>query len=1403
MASGPDSLAQRRAELEKRLASLSPEQRAKLAAAKGTPAAVIEEKRTVTARDPGAPVPMSFAQELLWRLERASPGHTYNVPRSVRLRGALDFDALQRALDALIVRHEALRTTFALVDDEPRQIVNAASPVVVTRIDVSGEPDGEREASARRHMLVLAQRTFDLAVDLQLQAAVIRLGDEDHVLVLMSHHVASDGWSGNIVMRELAALYNGFRTNTPVELPALPVQYADYAAWQRRTLAGERLESLLDFWRGQLAGAPTLIDIPTDHPRPLVPSFEGATRVTKLPLALLERLRVFTRSEGVTSFMVYLAVFYALVHRYTGEEEMVIGTPVAGRPHPELENVVGFFANTLLLRASLGGNPTFRELLDRVRATTLSAYEHQDIPLETLLMAKQDGNRPLATVPQVVLSTEDPEREWLKLSGTERESFGAALGGAKFELGLYVAERTDSLLLAAEYRTDLYDDATIDRMMQHFGVLLDAACAAPDTRVSDLPLMPADEREQVLHVFNETQLGVPQGTTVPALIAERARTTPDRVAAVFEGQSIADGALDAAAERFAARLASLGARPGAVVALFAERSLELIVGLLGTMKSGAAFMPIDPEYPPDRAQYMLDDANASIILTQASLRDNLPETRATIILIDDLLAEGQAEGVSSPTAITRPTANDTAYVLYTSGSTGRPKGVIVPHHCLVNHEYWFQDLARVGSGDAVLHWTSLTFDPALCEVFSPLLFGATLVIAPPGGHRDVPRAAELIAREKVTVLQTVPSILRILLDAPSIAQCTSLRLLTVGGEAMTPDLITKVHEKVPEADFYNLYGPTEATIDATWWKVPTDNVPHAIPIGAPVGNGTAYVLAPNGHPQPIGVPGELYIGGAGVANGYLGRADLTAQRFLADPFAAPGGRMYRTGDRSRWRPDGNLEFLGRLDDQVKLRGIRIELGEVEAVLGSQVGVAAAAVAVHPDGSGGERLVAYLVSDSSNAMSVADVRDGASRQLPSGVVPSAFVVLDELPLTSSGKVNRRALPAPTGSDISVAKPYVGPRTTVEHELVQIWERLLAAGRRIGVHDDFFESGGHSLLAIQMLAEVERVRGVRVPLAWLFEAATIESLAVRLAENNAGEAEPPLVVLQEKGSGPPIAFVHGDWTGGGWYMRRLAPLVAPESPFYVLPTFRAEDEGTAATVESMAERHIVELRKVQPKGPYRVAGFCVGGVVAFEIARQLTAAGEVVERVVVIDGNAANATMAAMRPIVAFLPGGDANARLTRQAEVMQRMRWLAGRARYMNRMPVGSRVTWAIEKVVNRSARLVRGAPVSPVAVAAPVSAPAAAPAPDVIEEGVVTEKLLERAAGAYIPRRYDGVVDLMWADGGSGRPRPPAPVESWSRIAGSVRVHPIGSTHIGLITENLAIFAAALREVFNQPRSHQ
>ena len=1395
MTSRPDSLAERRAELERRLASLSPEQRAKLAASTAAPPA--EETLTVPRRDQNAPVPMSFAQELLWRLERASPGHTYNVPRAVRLRGEVDIAALQRALDALIVRHEALRTTFALVDDEPQQIVNAARPVDITRIDVSDVPAHEREATARQRMLELAQRVFDLSVDLQLQAAVIKLGADDHVLMLMSHHVASDGWSGNIVMRELGALYNGFRTGVPVSLPPLPVQYPDYAAWQRRTLAGARLDGLLDFWRGQLAGVPAMIDLPTDHPRPLVPSFKGATRVIKLPLALLQQLRTFTRTEGVTSFIVYLAAFYALVHRYTGEEEMIIGTPVAGRPYPELEGVVGFFANTLLLRASLSGNPTFRELLNRVRATTLSAYEHQDIPLETLLMAKQDGNRPLATVPQVVLSTEDPDREWLTLSGTERESFGAALGGAKFELGLYVAERADGLLLATEYRTDLYDDATIDRMMQHFGVLLEAACASPGTRLSDLPLLPAAERALVLHDFNDTALVVPQHTTISALIAERALRTPDRVAVVFEGQTLTDGALDAAAERFATRLAALGVRPGAVVALFADRSLELIVALLATLKSGGAFMPIDPEYPPDRAQYMLDDANALVVLTHASLRGNLPETRATIVLIDDLLADhAEPDTGATPTPITRPTATDTAYVLYTSGSTGRPKGVIVPHHCLVNHEYWFQHLANVGANDGVLHWTSLTFDPALCEVFSPLLFGARLIIAPPGGHRDVPRAAELIAREKVSVLQTVPSILRILLDAPGIERCTSLRLLTVGGEAMPPDLITRVHEKLRWADFYNLYGPTEATIDATWWKVPLHNVPHAIPIGAPVGNGTAYVLEPGGQPAPVGVPGELYIGGAGVAIGYLGRPDLTEQRFLPDPFAsAPGARMYRTGDRARWRPDGNLEFLGRLDDQVKLRGIRIELGEVEAVLCAQPGVAAAAVAVHPDGTGGERLVGYLVAEPGGAMSVASVRDGVSRQLPAAVVPSALVVLDELPLTSSGKINRRALPAPTGSDISVGRPYVGPRTTVEHELVQIWERLLSTGRRIGVHDDFFESGGHSLLAIQMLAEVERVRGVRMPLAWLFVAATIESLAVRLVESQKGEAEPPLVVLQEKGSGPPIIFVHGDWTGGGWYMRRLAPLVAPDSPFLVLPTVRAEDEASAATIESMAARHIVELRKVQPAGPYRVAGFCVGSLVAFEIARQLTASGHRVERLIVVDSNPVNAMLAVLRPVMALLPAATAEARLAQQDAVMRRMRWLRGRIHYMNRMPWPTRITWAMEKVVGRSTRLIRGTSVQSTLARGPV-VPAVV-APDVIEEGVVTEKLLERAASTYIPRRFSGTVDILWAEGEVGRPRPSAPVENWGRITGGLRVHTVVSSHIGLVTENLPMFASALRAVLN------
>lgn len=1404
MTSGSDALANRRAELARRLAALSPEQQAQVAgAAVAGSATAAAPQATITARASGDPIPMSFAQELLWGLERSSPGHVYNVPRAVRLAGELDIPSLQRALDALVLRHEALRSSFAMIDGEPRQIVNTSAPVVLEQFDVSTAPASERDGAAREQMRTLARQPFDLEHDALLRAALIRLDAHDHVLQLVSHHVVSDGWSGNIIMRELGALYRGFQSNTPVELAPLPVQYADFAVWQRRTISGERLEKLTDYWRTQLAGAATALELPGARIRTAAPSFEGAMQGIVLPASLLAPLHSLARSEGASSFMVLLSSLYALIHRYTREDELVIGTPVAGRSYPELEGVVGFFANTLLLRTSTSGNPTFRELLQRVRNTTLAAFDNQEIPLESLLLSKGTNDRPLAVLPQVVFSTEDPNREQLQLNGVDSSRIGVAVGGAKFDLHVLAAERPEGLRIGAEYRTDLFEAATIDRLLQHFGVILEGALNNPDAPISSLPIMSAQERALLLDEWNDTAVSYPESATLVSLFREQVLRTPNGIAVQEGGRSLTYEQLDRRTNALATKIRAKGATTGVLIGVCAERSVEMVLALLAVVKSGAAYVPLDPDYPAERLAFMLSDSATPIILTQTHLVSLLPA--ATLVLLDE---ESETRESEASVTWTPPAPDDAAYMIYTSGSTGMPKGALNSHRGIVNRLLWMQQQYALTPADVVLQKTPYSFDVSVWEFFWPLITGARIVMAEPGGHRDPVYLAGAIDEFGVTVMHFVPSMLRAFLTGvPSAARLSSLRHVMASGEALPADIVPEFRNTFGHAQLHNLYGPTECAVDVTHWTVPSEGVIESIPIGRPVANTQMYVLDANGAPTPIGVSGELHIGGVQVGMGYHKRPELTAEKFIADPFSKrSNAKLYRTGDLARWSPDGTIQYLGRLDFQVKLRGFRIELGEIESVIARHAAVADSIVVVQEVARGDQRLVAYVVVKTGVAApTVADLRDWVRHTLPEHMVPATVVFLDRIPLTSSGKADRKALPAPQLVDQT--RPHQSPRSTIEHEIVQIWERLLSPSRPISAFDDFFEIGGHSLLAIQMLADVERIRGQRIPLAWLFESSTVEALAARLSDTLFSTEEPPLVVLQPQGTATPVAFVHGDWTGGGWYSRRLAPLVAPDSPFYVLPTIGNDDDVEPWTIERMAARHVSELRKMQPAGPYRVVGFCVGGIVAYEMARQLQAAGEHVERLVLIDSSPMNARLRKFGALVQMLPASNASQRLQRQAELMRRVRWAHGRVAYFNNLPAGTKSQWIVEKFTKTLPRLLnRRRPGNSANIAQPANAAQTAPAPtaaplavagDDANRDVLMLRTQARATSAYIPGRFTGNIDFVFAEGAPGMERRVSPVDRWQLLADSVRVRALPTGHISLITSELQMLAAALRDALH------
>ena len=1981
MTKGKDHLAERRAELARRLAALTPEQRAQLGNAPASVAKGIEP------RAPGTPVPMSFAQELLWLLEQANPGmHGYNVPRTARLRGPLDVGALERALTDIAARHEVLRSTFDSVDGDLQQVVGEPKPVTLQVFDLRTKDEETREEKAVALVRELSRRPFDLTKDSQLRSTLVRLGDDDNVLLLESHHVASDAWSRNILLRELAALYEAYAAGRAPALPPVPLQYGDFAIWQRKLLEGKRLDELLGYWRTQLRDAPTTLDIPTDRPRAATPSFDGDARSRMLPLALLEKLRELGKANETTLFMTLLAAFDVLLARYSGQDDIVVGSPIAGRAHEGTEGIIGYFANTLVLRTRVGDDPTFTELLKRVRETTLGAFEHQDVPYEKLVLELQKERATGASsLFQVMFTLQDAELRAMGLPGLAVEPFGSARGATKFDLSLFMHEQAGGLRSAIEFRTDLFDGTTVERMLAQLEVLLEGIVANPDAKISALPLLPDAERATLEQWSSGPVEDVP-AATLHEFIGQQVARTPDAIAVESEGatpdaplETLTFRELDERATAVSRYLATKGVGPNVGVGICIDRSCELVVAMLGVLKAGGYYLPLDPDYPADRLTFMMEDAQVPVLLTMAEIKESrsfasLLTTNASAAVValdsdwDTLIATAQ------PEQIREASPSDLAYVIYTSGSTGKPKGVMIPHRAVVNYCTWMKAQFPLDTRDAVMQKAPASFDACIWEFFLPLVSGARLVMARPGGHRDPAYMLEALAKHDITYFQLVPSQLQMMLETPGADGPNGLprlRRLFLGGEALPSELLTRVSEVCPKLPITNLYGPTECTVYSTHWSVePGEWRGGFVPIGTPIYNTTINLIDASRQRVPIGVPGELCIGGLGLANGYLNRPELTAEKFIPDPFAKGGGgddkpRLYRTGDRARYRADGTLEYMGRLDTQVKLRGFRVELGEIENALVELPEVQSAVVLVREDTPGDQRLVAYCIATpgANGARPTAmSLRERIKTSLPAFMIPTAFVWLDEWPMNANGKLDRKALPSPfaedaavvervaprtdteravakiwsevlkrdvgaeddffesgghsllalrtlarvadtfgtriplrvlfeaptvaklaaaidaaggvrgrkleriprsskdafpltpaqellwlvqrtapesgayniadqwrvrgeldvaalegalnalvkrhgslrsvveareggpvqipreaqpvqlvredvsnldettgaakayrhvrqfvakpydlerdqllrallvrltptdhlfvivshhialdgwsrgimlrdlsaaydilhmggtpdtsepplrygdfaqwqreqlagggfasqlekwsevlsgasltiavptdrprpavprfagakktvvlpvalkdrlhalaashdatlymvllaafqtflyrvagqadilvqtttagrpraeleqivgyfastlatrarfesdptfaqvlraaresaltaaenadvpfaelssmlksrgalsqgdgiqvmflmqnnesavlrlgqatleaRGVDAGIAKmdlmlstgeqkdglrlaleystdlfdqstaerfvaqitalldgvasdperrvseyriegvdvrslhraytgipaaaseraparargdadrihPYVPPRTLIEHELAQIWEQLFP-NRRIGIQDDFFEIGGHSLLAMKMLAEVERMRGRRVPLAWLFEASTIERLAARLGAEIQATKEPPIVAIQEDAPERPIAFVHGDVRGGGWYCRRLAPLAEPNAPFYLMTTIGVDGELLPWTVEAMARIHVDELRRKQPVGPYRLAGFCSGGLVAYEMARQLRAQGQEVERLIIMDAAAGNARIAFVKPLLGLVQGGDENERMTRLAAALKRVRYYSLRVRQVQRQPMSERLGWLTTQVSRRVSRLLGKSSTNGSNGSAPAAREAQADESSALRTemaaGPGTNVLLmhTRAASVYFPGPYDGTIDLIWADERADI-RPADPTRGWGLVAKDVRVYPLVSSHLGLVTNNIPLLAGAIRQ---------
>ena len=1049
-------------------------------------------------------LPLSFAQQRLWFLDQLIPdAPIYNIPLAYRVTGELNVGALEQSLSEIVRRHEALRTTFTAVDGQPIQVIAPEINLTLPVVDLREIAEAERKEEVQRLAIQEAQQPFDLTQGPLLRVKLLRLDEAEHFLLLTMHHIVSDGWSLGVLMRELGVLYEGFSTGKPASLPELPIQYADFALWQRECLSGEVLESNLAYWKQQLGGELPVLELPTDRPRPPVQTYRGARQSFELSKDLTDELNALSRREGVTLFMTLLAAFKVLLYRYTGQEDVIVGSPIANRNWAEIEGLIGFFGNTLVLRSDLSGTPSFRELLGRVREMALGAYAHQYLPFERLVEELQP-ERDLSFNPlfQVMFALQNaPMPDW-EFSGLALSPLEVDSQTAKFDLGLSLTETEQGLVGSFGYNTDLFDEATIARMVGHWRTLLEGVVADPNKQIWELPILTEAERHQLLVEWNATEADYPKDKCIHQLFEEQVERTPDNVAVVFEDQQLTYRELNVRANQLAHYLQKLGVGPEVLVGICVERSLEMIVGLLGILKSGGGYVPLDPNYPKSRVAFMLEDSQAPVLLTQERLRETFRENIAQVVCLDTdwkILSQEDENNLVSGV-----TSEELVYVIYTSGSTGQPKGVMISHRSLCNHMLWKQSAYRLTKEDRVLHTSSISFDISVWELFGPLLVGARLIIGELMKPQDLAYLVRIIAEQKITILKFMPSMLQVFLEEQGIDSCKCVRLVRTGIEALSVELQEKFFDQF-DAELLTGYGLTEATIGVIYSNCQRVSNRRIVPIGRPIANTQIYLLDQHLQPNPIGVASEIYIGGECLARGYLNRPDLTAEKFIPNPFITkPGKRLYRTGDLGRYLSSGDIEFLGRIDNQVKIRGFRIELEEIESILSQHPQVREAAVIAREDQAGNKCLVAYLVPKQ-EPVSLSKLRQFLAQKLPEYMLPSAFVFLEAMPLTPNGKLNRCALPSPDSSGRSLEKSLVAPRTPTEEILVAIWAEVLGI-QKIGIHDNFFELGGHSLLATQVISRLRKAFKVELPLHSLFETPTVADFAETLIKK---EINPGLV------------------------------------------------------------------------------------------------------------------------------------------------------------------------------------------------------------------------------------------------------------------------------------------------------
>jgi amino acid adenylation domain-containing protein len=1149
-------------------------------------------------------IPLSFAQQRLWFLDQLQRGTaTYNIPLALRLSGILRIDLMEQVFTELITRHETLRTSFSIEEGQPVQMIAPAGTISLPIIDLSELPEDMRETEAMHLAEEEARLPFDLGQGPLLRLKLLRIAAQEHGLLVTMHHIIGDAWSIGIMVQEFSRLYEAACRQEAQCLPELPIQYADFSVWQRKWLQGAVLEKQLQYWKQQLVGVQPL-DLPSDRPRPAVMSHAGASVEFSIEAEDLERLKRLSWRQGTTLYMTLLAAFQALLHRYSGQSDISVGSPIAGRRSIETEGLIGLFVNTLVMRTGLSGELSFTELLRRVRGITLEAYAHQDVPFEKVVEALQP-ERDLGRTPlfQVMFSVQNAPRAELQIGELKLRPFSVNEQTAKFDLAVTLSEDGERGQGWAAYNTQLFDAATVTRMIQHYCVLLSGIAEQPEQSLAELPLLTPVERRHLLVEWNQTARQYPQ-TLIHELFEQQAMKTPTAIAVECGNRQLSYLELNERANQLAWYLRKLGVGAEVRVGICMERSLEMVVGLLGILKAGGAYVPLDPNYPPERLAYMLEDSFSPVLLTEQKLLSRLPSYSRHILILDVQKDEVGCESCGNLASILH--SENLAYVIYTSGSTGKPKGVSISHGSAAVFVNWAHELFPSQDLDGVLASTSICFDLSVFELFVPLAYGGRVVVV--NNILDLPT---LTRPEKVKLINTVPSAMRELVRMKAVPE--SVHTVNLAGEALAKPLVEEIYQLGTVQRVFNLYGPSEDTTYSTYALTSLGSARLSASIGKPVSNSQAYVLDPLMNLVPAGVAGELYLGGAGLARGYLNRPELTAEKFIPNPFASSAGeRLYRTGDLVKWRGEGDLEYLGRMDHQVKLRGFRIELGEIEAMLLQQKEIEGAAVIVREDEPGEKRLVAYIVAPGETTAS--ELRDRLKEKLPDYMVPAAFLWLNALPLTPNGKIDRGALSRALPETQKAGRAYAAPRTSAEEVLAQIWAELLKV-ERIGIHDNFFELGGHSLLAFRLMTIIKNRLDRDLPLASLFQDPTIVGLAKFLEKPVETPSSSILVPIQAKGSREPFFCMH---PVGGQVIcyAGLARELGTDQPIYALQSPN-HSQSPVGTIEEMACLYIREIRRIQPCGPYRLGGWSMGGLLAFEMAHQLIEQGEKIGLLALID------------------------------------------------------------------------------------------------------------------------------------------------------------------------------------------